>query len=218
MVAIAAAAIFFGCVAVIAIQLSRTICAGVRPADDGPPAGKPPYAILTVAGALIGAALVYSGAMPLQLGIAALVLFTLVAAWCSDATCGLVPDAFTLPPLAALLLFAFAQHQWDIVLSAAVAFVPFALAALFSRGRGMGWGDAKLVAVSGAALGLPLVVLTLAAACGAAAVIHQIVRGTRAPIAFAPYIAAATGLAFPWVWFVKSTLLTCAGRRSDRER
>ena len=61
----------------------------------------------------------------------------------------------------------------------------------------MGWGDAKLVAVSGAALGLPLVVLTLAAACAAAAVIHRIVRGARAPIAFAPYIAAATGLALP---------------------
>ena len=197
MVAIAAAAGFFACVAVIAIQLSRVICADVPPAVDGPPAGKPPYAILTVASAVVGAALVYTGAMPLQLGIAALVLFSLVAAWCSDTLCGLVPDVVTLPPLAALLLFALAQRQWYIVLSAAVAFVPFALAALFSRGKGMGWGDAKLVAVSGAALGLPLVVLTLAAACATAAIVHRIARGAHAPIAFAPYIAAATGLALP---------------------
>lgn len=197
MISIAAAAIFFACMAVIAIQLSRVICADVSPADDGPPAGKPPYAVLTAASALVGAALVYTGATPLQLGVAALVLFTLVAAWCSDTQCGLVPDVFTLPPLAALLLFALAQHQWGIVLSAAVAFVPFALAAFFSHGRGMGWGDAKLVAVSGAALGLPLVVLTLAAACAAAAVVHRIARGPHAPIAFAPYIAAATGLALP---------------------
>lgn len=197
MVSIATAAIFFACVAVIAGQLSRVICADVVPADDGPPTGTPPYPLLTAASALLGAVLVYTGAMPLELGIAALVLFTLVAAWCSDTACGLVPDVFTLPPLAVLLFFALAQHQWEIVLSAAIAFVPFALAAYFSRGRGMGWGDAKLVAVSGAALGLPLVVLTLAGACAAAAVIHRISRGTHAPIAFAPYIAAATGLALP---------------------
>jgi prepilin signal peptidase PulO-like enzyme (type II secretory pathway) len=196
-VSLAAAAIFFACVAVIAIQLSRVVCADVPPADDGPPPGKPPYAVLTGASALVGAALVYTGAMPLQLGIAALVLFTLVAAWCSDTLCGLVPDVFTLPPLAVLLFFALAQHQWAIVFSAAIAFIPFALAALFSRGRGMGWGDAKLVAVSGAALGLPLVVLTLAVACAAAALVHRIARGAPAPIAFAPYIAAATGLALP---------------------
>ena len=195
--AIAAAAVFFGCVAVIAIQLSRVVCADVTPEEDGPPAGKPPYAILIAACAVVGGALVYTGAMPLQLGVAALVLFSLVAAWCSDTLCGLVPDIFTLPPLAALLLFAMAQHQWEIVVSAIIAFVPFAAAALFSRGTGMGWGDAKLVALSGAALGLPLVVLTMAAACGAAAVVHKLARGARAPIAFAPYIAAATGLALP---------------------
>jgi prepilin signal peptidase PulO-like enzyme (type II secretory pathway) len=195
--AIAAAALFFACIAVIAVQLSRVICADVTPEDDGPPPGKPPYAVLIAASAVVGAALVYAGAMPLQLGIAALVLFSLVAAWCCDTLCGLVPDIFTLPPLAALLLFAVAQHQWEIVVSAVVAFFPFAAAAFFSRGTGMGWGDAKLVALSGAALGLPLVVLTMAGACGAAAMVHKIARGARAPIAFAPYIAAATGLALP---------------------
>jgi len=195
--AIAAAAIFFGCVAFIATQLSRIVCADVTPAADGPPAGKPPNVVLIVASAVVGAALVYTGAMPLQLGIAAVVLFSLVAAWCSDTVCGLVPDVFTLPPLAALLLFAVAQHQWEIIVSAVIAFVPFAAAAIFSRGTGMGWGDAKLVALSGAALGLPLVVLTMAGACAAAAVVHRIARGARTPIAFAPYIAAATGLALP---------------------
>jgi len=194
---IIAGSIFFACVAVIAIQLSRVVCSDVQPEVDGPPPGKPPYVILTAASAVFGAALVYTGAMPVQLGIAALVLFALVAAWCSDTLCGLVPDVFTLPPLAALLLFAIAQHQWEIIVSAVVAFVPFAAAALFSRGRGMGWGDAKLVALSGAALGLPLVVLTMAGACGVAAVVHRIARGAHGPIAFAPYIAAATALALP---------------------
>ena len=72
-----------------------------------------------------------------------------------------------------------------------------AAAAIFSRGMGMGWGDAKLVAISGAVLGLPLGVLALAAACAVAAVLHRLLRGKGSPIAFAPYIAAATALALP---------------------
>ena len=61
----------------------------------------------------------------------------------------------------------------------------------------MGWGDAKLVAVSGAALGVPLALFTLAIACVAAVVGHRIAGAKAAPIAFAPYIAALTGIALP---------------------
>ncbi len=191
------ATLFFASIAFIAVAASRAVCAGVTPDEDGPPAGKPPYAVLIAASALLGGLLMYWHATPLQLGIAAMVLFALVACWCSDALCGLVPDIFTLTPLAALLLFSFAQHTWDIWFSALIAFVPFALAALFSHGRGMGWGDVKLVALSGAALGIPLVVFALAVACAVAAVMHGLGRARRGPIAFAPYIAAATGIALP---------------------
>ena len=194
---IAIAAIFFASVALVAVQLSRTACAGEAPTPDGPRAGTPPYAVLVLACAATGGLLVYTGATPVQLGIVALVLFALVAAWCSDTLCGLVLDVFTLPPLAALLLFAISERQWMILVGAAVAFVPFAAAAVFSRGMGMGWGDAKLVAISGAVLGLPLGVLALAAACAVAAILHRLLRGKGSPIAFAPYIAAATALALP---------------------
>jgi hypothetical protein len=197
MMTIAIAAIFFASVALVAVQLSRAACSGETPAPDGPPAGKPPYALLVIACAAIGGLLVYTGATPIQLGIAALVLFALVAAWCSDTLCGLVLDVFTLPPLAALLLFAISERQWTILIGAAVAFAPFAAAAVFSRGMGMGWGNAKLVAISGAVLGLPLGVLALAAACASAAILHRLLRGKGSPIAFAPYIAAATALALP---------------------
>jgi len=194
---IAIAAIFFASVALVAVQLSRAACAVEAPTPDGPPPGTPPYVVLVLSCAAIGGLLVYGGAMPVQLGIAALVLFALVAAWCSDTLCGLVLDVFTLPPLAALLLFAISERQWMILVGAAVAFVPFAAAAIFSRGMGMGWGDAKLVAISGAVLGLPLGFLALAAACAVAAVLHRLLRGKGSPIAFAPYIAAATALALP---------------------
>lgn len=197
MIAIALAAVFFGCVAFIGAQLSRTVCAGVAPEPDGPSPGTPPYAILTAAAALLGGSLVALGTTPLQIGIAAIVVFALVACWCSDTICGILPDVFTLVPLAALLFFAFAQRDWGILVSGSVVFVPFAAAALFSRGYGMGWGDVKLVALTGAALGAPLAIFTLAIACVAAVVGHRISKAAGKPIAFAPYIAAATGIALP---------------------
>jgi prepilin signal peptidase PulO-like enzyme (type II secretory pathway) len=198
MIAAGVAALFFACVAFIGVQTSRALCAGVQTDDAGPASATPPYVVLVLAGAVLGGLLVAVGATPLQLGIAAIVAFALVACWCSDALCGIVPDAFTLAPLAALLLFSFAQRDWWIVLSAAIAFAPFAAAAIVTRGSGMGWGDVKLVALCGAALGAPLVVFAMAAACAAAVVGHLIGRGGSRPIAFAPYIAAATALALPF--------------------
>lgn len=196
MIVTVAAAVFFGCIGVIALYVSRALCANIAPADDGPPAGNPPSIVLVAASAALGGAIVAVGATPLEIGIAAIVMFALVACWCSDALCGIVPDLFTLVPLAALLLFSIAQHDWWILISAIAVFVPFAAAALFSKGYGMGWGDAKLVAISGAALGAPLALLALSFACAAAVIVSRVAKA-RGPIAFAPYIAAATALALP---------------------
>lgn len=197
MIAIAAAAVFFGCVAFFGAYVSRLVCAGVAPADDGPAPGRAPAVVLVAAGALLGGALTATGATPLQLGIGAIAVFALVACWCSDATCGIVPDLFTLVPLAALLFFAFAQRDWMTIASAGIVFLPFAIAAIASGGRGMGWGDVKLVALSGAVLGAPVALIVLALACLAAGIGHWIRGARNAPIAFAPYIAAATGIALP---------------------
>lgn len=191
-------ALFFACVAFIAGQTSAAVCAGVTPAADGPRTGKPPYMLLVVAAAVLGAVLAALGTTPVQLGVCAIVVFAMVACWCSDSICGFLPDAFTLGPLAALLLFAFAQHDWWLILSAGIVFVPFAVAAFFSRGLGMGWGDAKLVALTGAALGAVLGAFALAIACTAAVIVNRFTRGkSTAPIAFAPYIAALTVVALP---------------------
>ncbi len=197
MIPIVAAAIFFGCVAYAAVQTSRLVCSGVEPETDGPPSALPPWALLVAASAVIGALLPPLGATPLQIGIAAIFAFALVACWCSDAVCGIVPDAFTLAPLTVLLLFSVARQDWSVVVSAAIVFTPFALAAVFSHGYGMGWGDVKLVALAGAALGAPLAIAALIVACIAAVVGHRIAGARANPIAFAPYIAAAAGIAVP---------------------
>jgi Flp pilus assembly protein protease CpaA len=198
MIGIAVAAAVFGCIAFIATELSAALCSRVAPADDGPAPRTPPIVVLVAAAALVGGMLVAWSAAPQQIVAAAIVVFALVACWCSDARCGIVPDAFTLAPLAALLLLAVAQRDWEVLWSAAIPFAFFAAAALYSRGRGMGWGDVKFVAITGAALGAPLALFALALACVAAVIAQRLSKAARGPIAFAPYIADATGIALPF--------------------
>lgn len=197
MIPIVASGIFFACVAYIAVQTSQVVCSDVESEPDGPAPGKAPAAILVAAAAVLGGLLPALGAMPMQIGVAAIVTFALIACWVSDAACGIVPDVFTLAPLAALLLLSIVQRDWTVVTSAAIVFAPFAIAAAFSRGYGMGWGDAKLVALTGAALGAPLAIPALIVACITAVAGHRLFGVKSKPIAFAPYIAAATGLAVP---------------------
>ncbi|MEO6834359.1 MAG: prepilin peptidase [Candidatus Tumulicola sp.] len=197
MIGIVAAVAFFGCVAFLGVKLSGIVCARIAPLKDGPPSGEPPVAALIAAAAFLGALLVVQGVTPLAMGTAAIVVGALVACWCSDSTCGIVPDVFTLIPLGILVLFAITHGDWGIVLSAFIPFAPFAAAAAFTRGHGMGWGDVKLAALAGAALGAPLAILAMAAACVAAAVGYKIKGIKHGPIAFAPYIAAAIGIALP---------------------
>jgi prepilin signal peptidase PulO-like enzyme (type II secretory pathway) len=108
---------------------------------------------------------------------------------------GIIPDYFTLVPLVLVLGLAVFTHQYRPVVSALVVFVPFAIMAAFTRGRGMGWGDVKLATLGGAVLMLPLSFFALALACLAAA-LGAAVRGrTREPIAFAPYLVASIAVA-----------------------
>ena len=90
MIGIIAAALFFGSIAFIAVQASRAACNGVLPAPDGPAPSKPPDVVLIVAAALLGGLVVALGAAPAQIAIAALVVFALVACWCSDMLCGIL--------------------------------------------------------------------------------------------------------------------------------
>ena len=72
-----------------------------------------------------------------------------------------------------------------------------------SRGRGMGWGDAKLAALGGALLGAREAALAFMLAAVAAAVIARRAACARdiapRPIAFGPYLAAAIVAMLPLV-------------------
>lgn len=165
--------------------------------DGAPPRSEPPIALILAGCAVTGAIVASHAISSFQVVLLAVVCACLSAIWCTDTRFGIVPDALTLGPLSIILLAAFTQHQWGLFVSAAIPFVPFAVAATMSKGLGMGWGDVKLAALGGAVLGAQSATLVFALAC-AAAVIVAYRRGWRgAPIAFAPYLVGAIFVAIP---------------------
>ena len=193
------ATVVFGCVGFLSIQLSALVCRNVVPFDDGPKPGRPPVMALVIGAAIVGFSLSMRGATLPSLAIVGVLLVPLVACWYSDILCGIVPDYFTVLPLGLWLVFSVFVHNYASLMGAAVMFVPFAIFALLSKGRGMGWGDVKLAALGGAVLGAPTAMLAFAGACLVAVFVAAIRRRRTEPIAFAPYLAGAiaAALAFP---------------------
>lgn len=165
--------------------------------EDGPPESHAPVPLLICICAAIGAFVTPRAASPVQPLLIALICAALVAIWVTDTRRGIVPDAFTLGPLAIVFVVALRQHEWTLFASAAIPLVPFAVTAMLSAGRGMGWGDVKLAALGGAVLGAPLAMLAFTLACLAAVTVNFARGRKNGPIAFAPYLASAIGLAIP---------------------
>ncbi|MBC5811685.1 MAG: prepilin peptidase [Candidatus Eremiobacteraeota bacterium] len=192
---VALVGLMYGCAAYLGVELSAVVCKNITPFEDGPKPGKPPVALLIAGSVAVGVSLALRGADYPSLGIAALVSVSLVACWYSDVRTGIVPDVFTLAPLGALLLVAGLTHNWNVFFATIGVVVPFSAAAMLSKGRGMGWGDVKLVALGGAALGLSTALIAFSVACFTAAAVALALRRRSEPIAFAPYLAGAIGVA-----------------------
>jgi prepilin signal peptidase PulO-like enzyme (type II secretory pathway) len=190
-----AAALVFGALAYAAVVVSERLCRDCVPFDDGPRPGKPPRLALLAIAACVGS-IVAGHHLPAQALIAVLILTTaLVACCCSDIACGIVPDSFTLLPLAVILGLSAFAHDAGPVLSALAVGVPFALAAILSGGRGMGWGDVKLVALAGAVLGFQTSIFAFSGACLVAAACAFVLRRRSEPVALVPYLAGSAALA-----------------------
>jgi prepilin signal peptidase PulO-like enzyme (type II secretory pathway) len=193
------AAALFGAAGWGGTLIAASLCAGRTPFDDGPAPvafARWPFAL---AGAGIGIALAAQGASPARLALLVFVMLALAGCCAADLSCGLLPDPLTLVPLAVVAAAGAVTHDWAPLLSAAFVFVPFALAAAVSRGRGMGWGDAKLAALGGALLGAREAAFAFVLAALAAAIIARRTTGARRPIAFGPYLAAAIVAMLPLV-------------------
>lgn len=188
-------ALVFGCASYLAIRAVASICDRTVPFEDGPRPGRPPTVAL-IGGATMVGGLLASRALPFPtLAIFLILIVSLAACWYSDVRCGIVPDYFTLGPLAIVLMAALVTRNFAPLIAAAVVFLPFAIAAYVSKGRGMGWGDVKIVTLGAAVLGLNTSVLAFTMACLAAYAIAMVRRRRSEPIAFAPYLAGSIAVA-----------------------
>ena len=167
------------------------LCAGRLPYEGGPAPvafGRAPFAL---AGACIGVALSLHGEPPVHLALLLAVAFALAGGAAADLACGALPDVLTVGPLVLVVAAGAASFDWAPAFGAACVAVPFAGAAIVSRGRGMGWGDVKLAALGGALLGVADAALAFMLA---ALVAYGMARRTASlgrPIAFGPYLAAS---------------------------
>lgn len=184
-------ALLFGAIAMLGLTYASSLCDKIIPFEDGPEPGKPPTAVLVGGAVCIGALLASRQIAILELGIVAVLVTALAACWYSDVRCGILPDIFTLGPLGFVLAISLLGHNFSPAAAAAIVVTPFAIVALFSKGRGMGWGDVKLVALGAAALGLNRSIIAFAGAGFAAFAIASFRRRRGIPIAFAPYLAAS---------------------------
>jgi leader peptidase (prepilin peptidase)/N-methyltransferase len=172
--------------------LARIVTADARSFADGPPAGNPAVSLIVVTAALAGLCLAIRGVAVPELGVACVMTIVLSGICYSDVRCGLIPDVFTIAPLAAVLGGDLLLHQWSAPIAVALVVAPFCVAAKLSGGRGMGWGDVKLVALGAAVLGAEPALLAFTGACFAAVAVAMVVRRRQMvprPIAFAPYLA-----------------------------
>jgi leader peptidase (prepilin peptidase)/N-methyltransferase len=188
-------AILFGLAGWLGGLLAETRYGAIPSDADGPATGSVPFWIAIAGCAVIGAAVGFRGAPPADAATLLLVVLALTVCTASDLRSGTIPDLFTLGPLVVLLAVATARHAWAPLLGALFAFVPFAATAALSRGRGMGWGDVKLAALGGAALGIGGITLAALAAGLGACVFALASRRLRRPVAFGPYLAVSIGAA-----------------------
>lgn len=194
-VAFALGAAFFAAAAyagILAASLLR-----IESLPDGPRPAQPPVLWIIAVSAIVGGFVTAHASSPGAIILLAGLCAILAAVCCTDMQYGIVPDVFTILPLTALLAYAVAARQWQIPVSAAVPFFPFAIVAAISRGKGIGWGDVKLAALGGAVLGAQTATVAFTLSCFAAVIVAH-VRGRRGdPIAFAPYLAGAIAAAMP---------------------
>ncbi len=195
MILILLSTVVFGAMGALGVYAARYVCADHAPLPDGPPTHKVSIRLLVVGNALLGALTAMRPGLPLQaLAIIALACAVLTAIWVADTEVGMIPDAFTLAPLGALLLAAILSGHWYVAIVAAVPAIPFAILAWRSHGIGLGWGDVKLAALGGPLIGMQGALIFFAVACAAAVIVARVRGISGKPVAFGPYLAAAIAL------------------------
>ncbi|MFN2459240.1 MAG: prepilin peptidase [Candidatus Velthaea sp.] len=184
-------ALLFGAAAFAGTLLAQLLCGGRVPYDDGPAPVAFRRRAFALAGACAGSAVALHGVSAPHVALLLIVVMALAGCAAADFACGMLPNVLTLGPLALIVAVALAAHDLVPAFSAVFIAAPFAAAAVFSRGRGMGWGDVKLAALGGAVLGARDATLALTVAALVAYIVARRAGAARRPVAFGPYLAAS---------------------------
>jgi leader peptidase (prepilin peptidase)/N-methyltransferase len=193
-VACALGAVLFGAAGWLGKRVAVLAYGDLERNPDGPEPLPAADGVFAVAAALIGVAVGLRAPPGWEVALLVLAVFALAVCAATDMRTGRLPDPFTVLPLLVILGASAVRRDWAPLLGALFVLVPFALLAVCSRGRGMGWGDVKLATFGGALLGMSGI--TAAAMCASiAAYAGSFAAGRlREPIAFGPYLALAIGV------------------------
>lgn len=189
------AAALFAAAGWLGTLLSEALYGSLAPEPDGPATITVPAWVFIAASACIGFFIGFHGESPAHIAILLVAVLALTTCAATDCRAGMIPDLFSLGPLLVILAVSSLQRDWAPLVGAVFVFVPFAALALFSKGRGMGWGDVKLAALGGALVGMIGITLAVALASLTAYVVGRASGRARQPIAFGPYLAASIGAA-----------------------
>jgi prepilin signal peptidase PulO-like enzyme (type II secretory pathway) len=153
----------------------------------------------------------YYGLSP-ALGIMIFYACLFIVIFVIDLDHGLILNKVVYPSMVVALLLALLPQPWltqwvvtgiaNAALGGAIGFAIFLLIAIVSRG-GMGWGDVKLVALIGLAIGFPLIFLAIimAAILGGVVAVAMVIakkRQRRQTIPFGPFLAVAAMITLLW--------------------
>jgi leader peptidase (prepilin peptidase)/N-methyltransferase len=165
-----------------------------------------------LATAVIFALLYWHYGLSAELGVMAFYACIFIIIFVIDLEHGLILNRVVYPSMVVALLLALYPWPWFsesigmrvayTALGGAAGFAVFLLIALVSRG-GMGWGDVKLAALMGLAIGFPLVFVAIIMAAilgGIVAVALMIAkkRTRRQTIPFGPFLALAAMVTLLW--------------------
>lgn len=134
------------------------------------------------------------------------ITYALIVIFVSDLRYFIIPDQVVIPGIILLGVIRFvggllgSPSGWEALLSAIGAAGFFAILVLVTRGKGMGWGDVKLVGFIGLILGFPkiLVALELAFLTGAIAGVILVLlkrKTLKSQIPFGPFLSLGALLA-----------------------
>ncbi len=166
-----------------------------------------------LAAGLIFAFLYWHFRLSPELGIMAFYACLFIVVFVIDLERGLILNKVVYPAMIVALLLALVPQPWltrwivvngvaNAALGGGVGFAIFLVIAIVSRG-GMGWGDVKLVALIGLAVGFPLVLFSviLGAILGSVVALALMIakkRRFRETLPFGPFLALAAMITLLW--------------------